>query len=106
VLQDYLPIFREMGVEAFGIVAQRTEKVHTFMTDRALSLPILIDTDRVVMKLYGVHHRWGLDAWNVARPSTFLIDVYGRVRFVYVGERQSDRPDPQAIIAELRKLRD
>ncbi len=99
-------MFREMGAAAFGIVAQRAEKVHTFMVDRALSLPMLIDADRAVMKLYGVHHPWGLDAWNVARPSTFLIDRHDRIRFIYVGERQNDRPDPQAIVAGLRKLRD
>jgi hypothetical protein len=26
------------------------------------------------------------------------------VRFMYVGEGQKDRPDPETIVAELRKL--
>ena len=93
-----------MGASAFGILAQRPEKVHTFMTGQGLALPILIDADRAITKLYGVYHPFGFDALNTARPSTFLIDRDGTVRFMYVGEGQNDRPDPETIVAELRKL--
>ncbi|MBF8279266.1 MAG: Redoxin protein [candidate division NC10 bacterium] len=75
-----------MGASAFGILAQRPEKVHTFMTGQGLALPILIDADRAITKRYGVYHPLGL------------------VRFMYVGEGQKDRPDPETIVAELRKL--
>jgi len=93
-----------MGASAFGILAQRPEKVQTFMTGQGLALPILIDADRAITKRYGVFHPLGLDALNTARPSTFLIDRDGTVRFMYVGEGQNDRPDPETIVAELRKL--
>jgi len=93
-----------MDTSAFGILAQRPEKVHTFMTGQGLALPILIDADRAITKRYGVYHPLGLDALNTARPSTFLIDRDGTVRFMYVGEGQNDRPDPETIVAELRKL--
>ncbi len=93
-----------MGASAFGILAQRPEKVHTFMTGQGLALPILIDADRAITKRYGVFHPLGLDALNTARPSTFLIDRDGTVRFMYVGEGQKDRPDPETIVTELRKL--
>ncbi|MBF8297959.1 MAG: hypothetical protein HW395_616, partial [candidate division NC10 bacterium] len=68
------------------------------------ALPILIDADRAITKRYGVFHPLGLDALNTGRPSTFLIDRDGTVRFMYVGEGQNDRPDPETIVAELRKL--
>jgi peroxiredoxin len=103
-LQEYLPIFKELGASAFGIVSQRPEKVRTFMAVRGLGLPILIDADRTITKRYGVYHPLGLDAFNTARPSTFLIDRDGRVRFIYVGKGQADRPSPETIVAELRKL--
>ena len=74
------------------------------MTGHGLSLPILIDADRAITKRYRVYHPVGLDALNTARPSTFLIDREGTVRFMYVGEGQKDRPDPETIVAELRKL--
>ena len=97
--------FREMGASAFGIVAQRPEKVRTFMAGQGLSLPILIDADRAITKRYGVYYPVGLDALNTARPSTFLIDRHGKVCFIHVGEGQTDRPDPETIVAELRKLK-
>ena len=93
-----------MGASAFGILAQRPEKVQSFMTRQGLALPILIDADRAVTKRYGVYHPFGLDALNTARPSTFLIDRQGKVCFIYVGEGQNDRPDPETIVAKLRKL--
>lgn len=96
--------FQEMGASAFGVLAQRPETVRTFMTGQGLSLPILIDAGRAITKRYGVYHPVGLDALNTARPSTFLIDRHGKVCFIYVGEGQADRPDPETIVAELRKL--
>ena len=93
-----------MGAVAFGIVAQRPEKVQEFMIGRGLSLPMLVDPDRAVTKRYGVHHLFGLDAFRTARPSTFLIDRDGRIRFMYIGENQHDRPDPRTIVVELSRL--
>jgi peroxiredoxin len=93
-----------MGAVTFGIVAQRPEKVREFMTGHRFSLPMLIDADRAVTKRYGVYHLFGLDAFRTARPSTFLIDRDGRVRSMYIGESQHDRPDPRTIIAELSQL--
>ena len=93
-----------MGAAAYGVVAQRPEKVQEFMVGHGLSLPILIDPDRAVTKRYGVYHPFGFDAFRTARPSTFLIGRDGRVRFMYVGERQNDRPEPEMILAALRIL--
>lgn len=93
-----------MGASAFGILAQRPEKARAFMEGQGLSLPILIDADRAITKRYGVYHLVGFDALNTTRPSTFLIDRNGTVCFIYVGEAQTDRPDPEKIVAELRKL--
>jgi len=93
-----------MGAAAFGIVTQRPSKVQEFMTGRGLSLPMLVDADRSVTKRFGVYHLIGLDAFRTARPSTFLIDRAGGVRFMYIGENQHDRPDPKTIVAELSKL--
>lgn len=105
MLQEYLSTFQEMGVAAYGIVAQRPEKVRQYMAIHGLSLPILIDADRAVTKRYGVYHPFGVDAFRIARPSTFLIGLDGKIYFIYVGENQNDRPHPQTIFAELRKLR-
>ena len=71
----------------------------------ALAFPILVDPDRSVIKRYGVYHRLGLTAFNIARPATFIIDRAQRICFMYISRGQSDRPDHETLVAELQKLR-
>ena len=45
-----------------------------YVEDTGLPFFILVDESREVTKRYGVWHRIGLDAWNIARPALFVID--------------------------------
>ena len=54
-----------------------------------LPFNILIDESREVPKAYGVWHRIGLDAWNIARPALFLIEPYGSIRYSFVADRRT-----------------
>ena len=87
------------------IVGQRAEKVGDYRHTHRLALPILVDPDRSVIKRYGVYHRLGLTAFNIARPATFIIDRDQRLRFIYISKGQSDRPDHATLVAELEELR-
>ena len=87
------------------IVGQRAEKLAAYARTRGLALPVLIDPDRAVIKRYGVYHRLGLTAFNIARPATFIIDREQRIRFIYVSRAQADRPEHETLVAELQKLR-
>ena len=60
-----------------AVVAQRSEKVKRYIEDTGLPFDVLIDDARDVVKAYGVWHRIGFDAWNIARPALFLIDRDG-----------------------------
>jgi peroxiredoxin len=51
-----------------------------------------------------VWHRVGLDAWNTARPSVFVIDRSGIVRAVWVSDRQDEFPTGEEVEEELRRL--
>jgi peroxiredoxin len=64
-----------------------------------LPFPILCDESRAVIKQYGVWHPVGLDAINVARPASFLIDSRTRqIRFIFVGSNQFERADLEAVL--------
>jgi peroxiredoxin len=104
-LQTHLPEYHALGAEILVIVGQRTEKVVDYSRTHGLALPILVDADRSVIKRYGVYHRFGLTAFNIARPATFIIDRAQRIRYMYISRGQSDRPDHQTMVAELQKLR-
>ena len=98
-------MYHSLGAQVFVIVGQRAEKVEAYRKCQNLTIPILIDADRSVMKQYGVYHHLGLTAFNIARPATFIIDRDRRIRFMYIGQGQGDRPDHTLLVAALEKLR-
>jgi len=87
-----------------AVVAQRSEKVKRYIEDTGLPFDILIDDTRDTVKAYGVWHRVGFDAWNIARPSLFIIDREGLVRYVFVADFQTEFPEHAVIVGELRKI--
>lgn len=62
---------------------------------------MLIDERRDVVKAYGVWHRIGLDAWNIARPAAFLIDIDQKVLASWIGDNQREFPTMDEILARL-----
>ena len=86
------------------VLAQRSNRVKRYVEDTGLAFNILIDERREVLKAYGVWHRLGLDAWNVARPALFRIDRQGVIRYLFVGSRQGEFPGHERIMEEIAKL--
>ena len=67
-----------------------------------LGYPVLCDTEREVITLYGVRHDEpapGVEA--IARPATFLIDEHGRVIWRSFAENWRIRLRPEALLARL-----
>lgn len=40
----------------------------------------------------------------LARPSTFILDPQGKIRYAYVGRHKADRPAAESLMAKLREL--
>ena len=76
-----------------------------FLEKHPISFPFLLDEDRVVTKLYGLHHAFGTDAINIAHPATFVIDRGGIVRYLYRGDNQLDRPPLDEALKTAEKFR-
>jgi peroxiredoxin len=66
-----------------------------------VTYPVLVDDRRETAKAYGVWHRLGLDAINIARPALFVIDRHGAIRSLYVAESQGEFPTHVEVLAEL-----
>jgi peroxiredoxin len=92
-------------VQIVPVVAQKAEGVRRYIEETGLPFNILIDESREVVKAYGVWHRVGLDAWNISRPALFLIDTDHRIRYSFVGGRQSEFPPTEEILAAVRNAR-
>lgn len=89
-----------------SIVGQWPREVRQYAERHDITFPLLTDKDREVIKSYGVYHWLGLDAYNIARPATFVIDKDLIIRFMYIGSHQFDLPEHEAIIAALKGLGD
>ena len=75
-----------------AVLGQKQSQVRRYVEDKGLPFFVLVDETREVMKRYGVWHRIGLDAWNIARPAVFVIGRDGVIRAVFVGETQAEFP--------------
>ena len=84
-------------MQIVAVVAQSSEAVRRYIEETGLPFNILIDQSREVLKAYGVWHRVGLDAWNIARPAVFLIDRSGKIRYSFIADRQDEFPSPDEI---------
>jgi peroxiredoxin len=98
------PEYLKRGVQVVTVVAQSSDVVRRYVEDTGLPFNILIDESRDVLKAYGVWHRLGLDAWNIARPALFLIDTTGAIRFSFVSDRQDQFPSHEEIVREIDAL--
>jgi len=98
----------EAGLQAVFIAAEKRDgmfKPAKYLSEHRTSFPFLLDEDRQVTKEYGLYHRIGLDAFNIAHPATLLIDAGGMVRFIYRGLSQTDRIPLEAVLEVAKKLK-
>ncbi len=96
-----------MGASLVYIAAEKRHgmfRPEKFFAGHAASFPFLLDEDRSVTKAYGVYHRLALDAFNIARPATFIADTGAVARFAYVGIDQRDRAPIEAVMKVLSDL--
>ncbi len=91
-------------MQVVAVVAQASSVVRRYIEDAGLPFNILVDESRDVLKAYGVWHRLGLDAWNIARPALFLIDKSGAIRYSFIGDRQDEFPSTEEILTALSSL--
>lgn len=81
--KDQLPEFQRAGLAA----AQQD----------SFPFPVLLDEDLAAVNRLGI-------AAQLASPSTFIIDMDGKVRLSYVGSNPADRPSIQAILDKLDEI--
>lgn len=103
-LAEHAAEYEALGVQIVAIVAQSSAAVRRYIEETGLPFNILIDHSRDVIKAYGVWHRIGLDAWNIARPALFLIDTSGTIRYAYIARRQDQFPSHDELLTEFEKL--
>lgn len=99
--------FDQAGVDVIYIAAEKQDGFHKpskFLEANPVSFPFLLDEDRTVTRAYGLYHRIGIDAFNIAHPATLLVDRVGSIRYIYVGGNQFDRAPIEQVLTLARTL--
>jgi peroxiredoxin len=106
-LQKLEPVLGQSGARLVCIAAEVRDgicKPQEYLKSHKITVPFLLDEDRSAIKAYGLFHRVGIDAWNIAHPATLVVDRYGRVRYIYKGSGQSDQAPIEDVLRAVRKL--
>ncbi len=69
-----------------------------------LNYPLLMDPSLTVSATYGLAFQMRIHTEWSNRPATFVIDRQGTIRYARRGENFGDRPTPDEVLAELKKL--
>lgn len=86
--------FKDEGLVVLAVAEDPAEKpVRSFIEEKKLAFPILMDKDR---KVYFKYSLFGI-------PVTFLIDRKGRIAEKIIGEREWDSPQMREKILKLLK---
>lgn len=104
MLTEFHPKLAELGCKVVTIVCERTVTLAHYLEQNGTPFPVLVDTDRNVSKAYGVWQRFSLPVWNIARPSSFLLDHCGYVVYSYVARLPIHAADLEEIEASARDL--
>jgi peroxiredoxin len=76
-----------------------------YLKKNPVPFPFLLDEDRSVTKAYGLYHRIGVDAFNIAHPATLVIDSSKMIRYLYRGSSQLDRAPIEQVIEAVDRIR-
>jgi peroxiredoxin len=71
-----------------------------------LPFPILSDYNRETIKNYGLElpNFAGLNGYTAAKPSIFILDAKGVMRYVWVSDNPAVEPNYQEIQKALEKI--
>jgi peroxiredoxin len=107
-LEPYRSEIESAGALAY-IAAERRSgmfKPEQYLVEHPISFPFLLDEDRRVTRAYGVYHRLGKDAIQIARPATFVAGRNGRIQYAFVASHQAERSPMAEVLAALRQAKE
>ena len=64
------------------------------MENDPIPFPVLLDENFTAVDKLGIRG-------DLAKPSSYIIDKQGQVRFAYVGATNADRPSVQSLLKQL-----
>ena len=92
LLNDLHNKYEALGFVVLGVnVEEQSNLAKSFLADRPVDFPILLDTKNQVSKMYDV----------VAMPTTVVIDRNGTMRYLHQGYKSGDEKKYQKMVKTL-----
>jgi len=105
-LREAILTFEDAGAVVLAISAEPLERARASAVADDLPFTILSDEELTVIDRYGLRHDGEPETGfkPIARPSVFVLDRTGIVRFAHVGEDPVDRPTTRLILLALETI--
>lgn len=103
--RDDLQQLEELDAHVIGISADLPFSHKAFAEKNALTIPLLSDWNREVIKLYDVYYEERGGFKMMPKRSVFIIDKGGVIRYKWVADVPATEPNYEEVKAELRKLK-
>jgi peroxiredoxin len=98
--------WKDLDAEVFGISVDSPFVTRRFRQELGLPFPLLSDFNHDVGAAYGVLYEEYFGLRGVARRAVFVVGADGRISYSWVGERDDDLPDFDAVREALRAVGD
>lgn len=103
-IQEHTDDYTLYNATPLAIAGQWPRELRGYAERNGITYPLLVDKDREVIKSYGVYHWLSFEAYNIARPATFIINKQGIIQYMYIGSHQFDMVDQTELIDCLKSL--
>lgn len=103
-MQENVESYAAYTATPLAIAGQWPRELRGYAEKNGITFPLLVDKTRSVIKSYGVYHWLSLEAYNIARPATFIIDKTGIIRYMYIGSHQFDLAKQTEILESLKDI--
>ena len=109
-MRDRLPDLEKAGAQLIVVDPHESWPAKHFLAEVGfdaddVEYPLLLDPAQVVSATYGVAFQMRIHTEISNRPTTFIIDLDGVIRFEQRAKTFNDRPSPEDILSELARLR-
>jgi peroxiredoxin Q/BCP len=95
---------KEKGGRLLAVAVDSPQQSRRVVEGNDLPFPILCDTEREVVRAYGLLHEDGGQTGDIAIPAHILIDRGGRIVWRRLSDKVQDRPDPQEVLQQVERL--
>lgn len=102
--RDSMAAFNALDAKVFGISVDSPFALKEFARQNGLQFVLLSDFNKEVSQAYGVLHEELMGLRGVAKRSVFIIDKDGIVRYKWVSDDPTVKPDLREVAQALEAL--